>query len=149
VNAIASHFPPARAPAAREAASRAQRHSREELEAMASRFVVEGPDAGSARRHLPRAPFAAALALTVAGAMAWAWWPEGRLMPSADRPVARMKVASALPEDAQAIRQRLQAERERSRRAAQSGTAYLERMAAADAATLGPAMATQGQAVSP
>lgn len=135
MNAIAAPFPPPHAPASRDGAHRAQRHSRAELEAMASRFVVEGPQSSSARRHLPRAPYAVAFAVTVTLALAWVWWPAGA--PSAPHPVPRMKVATAAPVDAAVIRQRLQAARERSRREARSSSAYHERMAAADAEVAG------------
>lgn len=108
------------------------RRSREEVEALAKNFVgatVEPGAAPKSRIPLLAAAAGGVIALAVIGLVAL----PGQQ--AADSPRAAPEQSRAAAE-AEALRQRFEAERERKRKALAASTAYMEKMAAADAQLL-------------
>jgi hypothetical protein len=108
------------------------RRSREEVEALAKNFVaapVEGAAAAKSRIPLLAAAAGGVIALTVIAFVAM----PGK--PAAESPRATPEQSRAAAE-AEALRQRFEAERERKRKELAASSAYMEKMAAADAQLL-------------
>lgn len=106
------------------------RRSREEVEALAKKFVAapaEAVPAGSGPRLLVGL---GAAGVALAAVLAWLAWPQ----PEAARPAAAE--APRATAEADQWRQKFEAERERKRRELAAGKEYLERIAAADGALL-------------
>ncbi|MGH7185027.1 MAG: hypothetical protein ACREIB_01960, partial [Pseudomonadota bacterium] len=108
------------------------RRSREEVEALAKSFVAAPTtDAAAAKPYMKIAMGAAGVVAVLAIITVLAW-PKGQ-DPARQQAAESANRAAA---DAEAARQRYEAERERVRQQLASGQDYLERMASADAALL-------------
>jgi hypothetical protein len=113
-----------------EAPAPHHRRSREEVEALAKNFVgAAGEDAPKSKVPMLAAVGGGLIALALIVAVAL----PGRQAAESTRSTAEQSRAAA---DAEAMRQRFEAERERKRKALAASTAYMEKMAAADAQIL-------------
>lgn len=107
------------------------RRSREEVEALAKNFIGTPVEPGAAAPAKSRIPLLAAagggvIALVLVGVMAM----PGREAAEGPRATPEQSRAAA---EAEAMRQRFEAERERKRKELAASSAYMEKMAAADA----------------
>jgi len=113
-----------------EAPAPRHRRSREEVEALAKNFVgASADDAPKSRVAL----FASVGGGLIAAALIVAVALPGRQAAEPARAAAEQSRAAA---EAEAMRQRFEVERERKRKELAAGTAYMEKMAAADAQIL-------------